>query len=132
MRFTVFVYRQFSLMFWGSILIILLGMNTVYAKDRLVVAIDKTYAPMSLVTPAGKPEGVLVELWKLWSEQTGMDVEFVSGTWEQTLEMVKSGQADVHSGLFKNSERAGWLLFSDPLYSIKSVFIIGQTAKSLL
>lgn len=77
---------------------------------------------MSFLTPHGEPEGILVELWKLWSQQTGVEVAFVHGTWEQTVEMVRAGQADIHSGLFKNDERASWLAFSDPLYSIKSAY----------
>lgn len=106
----------------SALFILLLGANIAFAEERLVVAIDATYAPMSFVAPNDKPEGILVELWRLWSQQTGIEVEFVHGTWEHTLEMVKSGKADVHSGLFKNAQRAKWLSFSDALYSIKSAF----------
>ncbi|MBI9110246.1 transporter substrate-binding domain-containing protein [Maridesulfovibrio ferrireducens] len=92
------------------------------AKDKLVVAIDSNYAPMSLLTPAAVPAGIMVEMWKLWSDQTGTEVDFLSGTWEETLNMVKTGKADVHSGLFRNDQRAAWLDFSDTLHSIKSAF----------
>lgn len=106
----------------SALLILLLGTNLSLAEERLVVAIDATYAPMSFVAPNDKPEGILVELWRLWSEQTGVKVDFVHGTWKQTLEMVRAGKADVHSGVFKNDQRAKWLSFSDALYSIKSAF----------
>ncbi len=108
--------------FCSFVLVVVLGANASLAKERLVVAIDSQYAPMSFVAPNGEPEGILVELWRLWSEQTGVEVDFVYGTWEQTLEMVRSGKADVHSGLFRNSLRAEWLSFSDALYSVKSAF----------
>ncbi|WP_170830403.1 transporter substrate-binding domain-containing protein [Maridesulfovibrio ferrireducens] len=92
------------------------------AKDKLVVVIDSNYAPMSLLTPAGDPAGILVEMWRIWGEQTDTEVNFVAGTWEETLNMVKTGKADVHSGLFRNDQRAAWLDFSDTLHSIKSAF----------
>ncbi len=104
------------------------AINVAVAKDKVTVAMDDTYPPMSFLAPNGKPEGILVELWRLWSEQTGVEVDFVSGTWEKTLEFVRSGQADIHSGLFENKERAEWMLFSDSLYSIKSAFYFSAHA----
>ncbi|WP_084146792.1 transporter substrate-binding domain-containing protein [Maridesulfovibrio zosterae] len=115
--FTVYQYRVIIPV---CFLTLFLSFQDVQAKDRIVVAIDSNYAPISLLTPAGDPAGILVEMWKLWGAQTGTDVDFVAGTWSETLNMVKSGKADVHSGLFKNDERSSWMDFSDTLYSIKS------------
>ena len=82
-------------------LIVLLISSVAQARDKLVVAIDKSYTPMSFLTPGNVPAGVLVELWELWSRQAGIEVEFALGTCKQTMEMVRSGQADIHSGLFR-------------------------------
>nr|WP_321257895.1 transporter substrate-binding domain-containing protein [uncultured Pseudodesulfovibrio sp.] len=114
------LFFPFRLPIVVSLLFLLLLSSPVQAQEKLIVAIDKTYAPLSLVTPDGKPAGLLVEMWQLWSKNTGIAVEFASGTWEETIEMVKSGKADVHSGLFKNSKRSKWLNFSDTLHAIKS------------
>ncbi|BCS89843.1 transporter substrate-binding domain-containing protein [Pseudodesulfovibrio sediminis] len=113
------------------LLFILLLAHSPQAQDRLVVAIDKDYAPLSLITPTGEPAGLIVDLWRLWSQQTGVAVEFASGTWEETIEMVKSGKADVHSGLFKNANRSEWLAFSTPLHSLKSALYYRTHSKPL-
>ena len=112
--------RSFRLTIVTCLLLLMLFSAPSQAQDQLVVAIDKTYAPLSLITPDGKPAGLLVEMWQLWSKQTGIDVKFSPGTWEETIEMVKSGEADVHSGLFRNDNRSEWLVFSDTLHAIKS------------
>jgi len=121
-RFLIFV----------SVFTILFSFQQAQAKDRIVVAIDSNYAPMSLFTPAGDPAGIMVEMWDLWSKQTGIEVVFSAGTWDETLDMVKSGKADVHSGLFKNDQRASWLDFSDTLHSINSAFYQRTDSKPLL
>ncbi|BBD07556.1 transporter substrate-binding domain-containing protein [Desulfovibrio ferrophilus] len=115
----MFFIRLFRCVCVAFLLSLLLSTAS-HAQDKLVVAIDKTYSPFSIVTPAGKPAGLLVEMWQQWSKQTGVEVEFAAGTWDETLTMLQSGQADVHSGLFKNTERAKWLDFSAPIHTINS------------
>ena len=73
-------------------LLVLLGAHIALAAERVTVAIDETYSPMSFVAPNGKPEGILVELWRLWSEQTGIEVEFVHGSWEHTWRWSSRGR----------------------------------------
>ncbi|MBI9079920.1 MAG: transporter substrate-binding domain-containing protein [Pseudodesulfovibrio sp.] len=111
-------------------LFLLLFSAPAQAEDTLVVTIDRNYAPFSLVTPAGKPAGLLVRIWQLWSEQTGIEVKFASGDWEETLEMVRSGKADVHSGLFKNPQRAKIFAFSDTLHTVKSALYHRTSSKA--
>ncbi|WP_419783638.1 transporter substrate-binding domain-containing protein [Maridesulfovibrio sp.] len=112
MRFAVFI----------SFLILLLSFQLVQAKDKITIAIDSNYTPMFFYTPTGDPAGILVEIWELWSKQTKIEVDFVAGTWDETLAMVKSGEVDIHSGLFKSDRRAAWLDFSDALHSVNSAF----------
>lgn len=113
-----------------AILFILPLTGQTQPQSKLVVAIDKSYAPFTLVTPTGEPAGVLIEMWQLWSKQTGIEVEFAPGTWEESLALLKSGQADVHSGLFKNSTRAEWFAFSGALHSIKSALYHRSRSKA--
>lgn len=100
--------------------LVLIQTRPVQASERLVVAIDKSYPPFSIVTPAGDPAGLIVEIWRLWSKETGIEVAFLPGTWEQSISMIQTGRADVHSGLFRNESRAEWMAFSDAIHSVKS------------
>ncbi|MCF6230923.1 MAG: transporter substrate-binding domain-containing protein [Gammaproteobacteria bacterium] len=86
----------------------------------LVISIDSNYYPLTFVNEQGEAAGLLVDVWHLWAEKTGHQVTFRASTWEGTLQALRSGDADIHSGLFKSAERATWIDFSLPFYGIKS------------
>ncbi len=90
----------------------------------LKIAIPENYPPFSIsssITGSDhKPYGMLVEIWQLWSQYSEQPIEFVLSDWPSTLENVKSGAADIHSGLFINAEQSQWLIFAEPVYVMKS------------
>ena len=90
------------------------------ASDAIIVAISSNYAPFSTIGIDGKPSGYLVDLWREWGRQVGRDVEFRATKWLDTLGGIKSGEADIHSGLFKSSERKEWMAFSEPFLEIET------------
>ena len=90
------------------------------ASDAIIIAISANYAPFSTIGVDGKPGGYFVDLWREWARQVGRDVEFRATQWADTLGGIKSGEADIHSGLFINTERDAWLDFSEPLLEIET------------
>jgi len=88
------------------------------ASDAIIIAISGNYAPFSTIGVDGKPSGYLVDLWREWGRQVGRGVEFRASKWLDTLGGIKSGEADIHSGLFKSHERKEWMAFSEPFYEI--------------
>ena len=40
-------------------------------QQSLIVALDSNYAPLSFINALGRPAGLYVDIWKLWSEKTG-------------------------------------------------------------
>ncbi len=90
------------------------------ASDAIIIAISDNYAPFSTIGIDGKPGGYLVDLWREWGRQVGRDVEFRASKWLDTLGGIKSGEADIHSGLFKSSERQAWLAFSRAFLDIET------------
>ena len=85
-------------------------------NGALIIAASTGYAPFSFIGIDGNPAGLLVDIWRLWSRQTNTPVIFKMDSWAQTLEAVNSGEADIHSGLFKNQEREKWLTFGMPIF----------------
>jgi len=118
----MFGCRRFNRLLPFVLLSVLLSCSMALADQGLTVAIDKAYAPYTFIAPTGHPAGLYVEMWELWSSETGIPVKFVPGTWGETLQMLKDGRAEVHSGLFTSASRGEWLAFSDPIHSIKSAF----------
>ncbi|MEJ2487238.1 MAG: transporter substrate-binding domain-containing protein [Anaerolineales bacterium] len=86
--------------------------------NTLVIAIDRNYPPYSLLGPDGKPTGMLVEIWNKWSKVTGKPISFMPVSWAQSIEALRSGEADIHFGFFKTPEREAWGIFSHPLHSV--------------
>jgi len=90
------------------------------SKDLIVISVSRFYEPFSMLTPDGRPAGFLIDFWGLWSQKTGIDISFKFGNWQKTLDDLKDGQSDIHSGLFKTKERKEWIEFSEPIYPIAS------------
>ncbi len=88
--------------------------------DTLVVAIPRNYPPFTLIDANDQPAGMLVDIWRLWSQRTGKKIRFRPSSWADTLYALQYGEADIHSGLFYSAKRAEWIGFSRPVYEIAS------------
>ena len=85
-------------------------------QKTLRIAITDNYPPFTVLSPYGEAFGLYVDIWKLWSETTGIPVEFEASGWAETIEAVRTGKADIHSGLYKNKQRSEFLDFTDPIH----------------
>jgi signal transduction histidine kinase/ABC-type amino acid transport substrate-binding protein/CheY-like chemotaxis protein len=86
--------------------------------DALLISMDRAYPPMTFLNAQGRPAGFLVDLWRLWSKKTGREIRFKENNWKESVEALRNGEADIHSGLFKNDERSQWLNFAPEVYRI--------------
>ena len=89
----------------------------------LIITLPRDNEPYSFASMFGEPSGMLVEIWRLWSERTGREVRFRMGDWADTISDLRSGQASIHSGLFRTAHRAQFLDFGPPLYPSRIVLI---------
>lgn len=80
-------------------------------------------SPMSFVGHDGQERGFLIDLWNIWSERTGIPITFRMESWLKTLESIKSGESDIHIGMFYNEERDKFLDFSKPYYSLEAALL---------
>ncbi len=101
------------------------------ASDAIIVAISNNYAPFSTISVDGKPVGYLVDLWRDWAERVGKPVRFRASSWADSLAAIKSGEADIQSGLFRDQQREAWLDFSDSFYEIESA-LYSKSSKTAL
>jgi diguanylate cyclase (GGDEF)-like protein len=79
--------------------------------EHIVVANSASWVPYSFLDHAGKPRGVLIDLWRLFAEKNDVDIEFKLVDWADSIEMVRNGQAHVHGGLIATEERRETLHF---------------------
>jgi len=86
------------------------------------IVIDEGYAPLTLLDVDGNPAGLFVDIWRLWSKKSDIEVTFTHGNWNDTLSYLKNRHASIHSGLFISELRARWISFSQPFYGVGSCF----------
>ncbi len=88
--------------------------------DELVIAISSNYPPLSIIGADGKPHGYLIDLWHEWARKTGKRIRFRASSWKDSVVALRSGVADIHSGLFISESRSLWFEFSQPMFPIAS------------
>ena len=109
---------------WAAILAVVLSVLTWVSvsdaeekDDALIISMDRAYAPLTFVNSFGRPSGLLVDLWRTWAEKSGRKIKFRVSSWSETLEALKNGDADFHSGLSFSKEREKWIGFSTQIYA---------------
>ncbi len=93
------------------------------SSPTVIVSLPRDNEPYSFASMFGEPSGMLVEIWRLWAEKTGCAVKFRMGDWADTINDIRSGQVNIHSGLFRTSHRAQFMEFGPPLYPSRIVLV---------
>lgn len=91
----------------------------VASENEITVVYNRGVAPIKFTSESGEPSGILNEYWKLLGRKAGLDFRFVEvDSFDESLEMVKSGRADLHAGLFYTEERSHYLGYSEPILDL--------------
>jgi len=98
----------------------------------LKIAVINNDPPFSMVLSNGQMAGYLVDTWRLWSKRTGRTIIFVPGDHFQTIDSLRSGNADTQAGLFINHQRKKWADFSISIAKVRTgVYFSSNRLKSL-
>ena len=108
------------------------GSKQTKTEGVLTIACDRYYPPFTELTSSGRAAGILIDLWRLWSSKNFRKVEFVFDDWEKTIQMVKDGRADFHSGLYKTPERESFLAFSDPVFAVQDCLVFKANREPIM
>jgi len=95
-------------------------------KDRnvLLLSFSTQLAPYMTISSSGEPQGLFVDLWRLWSKQTGQKIEFIGAETSQTLNLLKQQKADIHIAYPESSTNRTGMLRAWKLYQARSnVFV---------
>lgn len=75
------------------------------AKEPLTVVVDKALPPYSMLDSQGHLIGLRVDMWKRWSQVTGIPVTIIPADWAEAEEMVRSGSAIAFDAILEAPER---------------------------
>ncbi|WP_373692224.1 transporter substrate-binding domain-containing protein [Endozoicomonas sp. SESOKO1] len=88
--------------------------------ESLVVAMDGGLAPLSFINALGRPSGLIVDIWNLWSEKTGTPVKFRVGSISENIDALQEGKVDVIAAVSPTMERSQWMALSNPYYGLNT------------
>ncbi len=87
-------------------------------SERLVITHNLSNAPYKFINDSSKSDGILIDIWKLWSKKTMIPLRFAASDFDATVTLVAEGKADINSGLFSSPAREKILDFSDPVMEL--------------
>ena len=94
-----------------------------FSIESIRIVYNDGTPPLKFTNKDHKADGMIIDIWKLWSKKTGIEVKFIQAPWKDTLQMVKDGRVDVHGGLYYTDERNKFLDYTTkPLYENKNYF----------
>lgn len=96
------------------------------ADGVLVVSQDAAWPPLAYRDEDGTPRGILIDLWRKFSEVTGRPVEFKLVDWQDSLDQIKDGTADLHGGLFQSEQREAYLDFTTDLMPLSTRLFVSS------
>ncbi len=101
------------------------GPETVGGEEPLpstiTVGLDDSYPPYVFRDSHGRLQGMVVDQWKLWEQQTGIKAELQAMDWAHALDGALAGRFDVIDTVFKNPERKQYLSFTRPYAAVDVV-----------
>lgn len=100
--------------------------STAKQRQQLIVTHDSNYEPLVYINEQGLPQGYLIDFWKHFGEVNNIDIRFKLGDWQKTLDWVRTGQADVHGGLFFTQKRNEYLKFGEPIIHLSAAIYIAK------
>lgn len=86
----------------------------VRATESITVISDDNYPPYLFKDTNGNAVGIVADTWKLWEQKTGVKVTLLAIVWEQALQQLQSGHADVIEMIYQDPEREKRFSFSAP------------------
>jgi PAS domain S-box-containing protein len=84
----------------------------------LTVVLDDSYPPYVFRDSDGRLQGILPDIWALWSRKTGVSLVVEGTDWAEAQRRFRDGEADVIDTMFRTPEREKLFDFSAPYATI--------------
>jgi hypothetical protein len=94
--------------------------------DKIVVGVERDWAPFDFVDESGNHAGIANDYLKIISERLDLELEFVTGpSWNELLTMARQQKIDLLPALYYTEERDSYLNYTKP-YTRVTEFIYGR------
>lgn len=98
-------------------------------SQRALVLVTEPWAPYRIVDDSGALSGIDVEIVRALERKMGTEIKIKLYPWSRCLRLMKSGDADLMSGIAWSDERSAFIRYLKPPYNqARPVFYV-QTGK---
>lgn len=111
--------------------VIALSLSADPLPQKIVVAAGDQFRPEVFRNEQGVPEGIHVDLWRLWSQKTGVEVSWKLMPWTDALPSLLRGDVDAVSGVTYTAERAEIMDFSRPFGQVSAYIFFHQDLRGI-
>lgn len=95
--------------------------NYLSEKGTIYFSSDKNAPPFAYIENTnGQYKGLVLDYASALSIELGVDIEFVPQVWENVINSVISGEADM-CDIFPSEDRMKYFAFSEPIYSLRAI-----------
>ena len=91
-------------------------------SDALVIALPSDRAPFMSVSATGEPTGLIVDIWRKWSEKTRRQVVFLTDDSNISMQNFIDKKADVHAAFADVSVNRNLFPHAHHIYSFNSTY----------
>jgi diguanylate cyclase (GGDEF)-like protein/PAS domain S-box-containing protein len=116
---------------WLLTVFLLVAPASIAAPASLRVVADNNYPPYLFVDRDGKPEGYLIDLWRLWEKKSGVPVDIRPMQWAAAQRAMRDGHADVIDMLFRTPERERVYDYSQPYATLDASIYVDRSISGL-
>ncbi len=100
--------------------------NWLKEQDSIIYAANENAPPLRFVDEKDNQyKGVVVDYINQISLEIGIDIQTVPMQWEDALESLKKGETHI-CDMFVNEERSKNFLFTNPIYNLRTVLLLGS------
>lgn len=95
------------------------------------VVMDDNYPPFVFRDSAGGLQGILIDQWRLWERQTGIEAQISAMDWNEAMRRMRAGEFDVIDTVFNTDERELWLDFTKPYVRLDVPIFFDQSISGI-
>jgi hypothetical protein len=112
-------------------------LSSISFSKTITITHSSGYFPFSYLDTAGNSAGMLIDWWNLWGEKSDDTIKFIPfDNFDDAINRVEIGDADIIAGLFYSDERAKKLNFGDIIIRLStnlflSTKCVGQSLDSI-
>ena len=89
-------------------------------SHRIIRVANETDWPPFDYVEFGKPKGFAIDFFRLLAQKANLQIEFINGfTWDELIQKFKNKKLDILPVFYRNPEREGYALFTQPYYKGK-------------